>query len=141
MTRTFSAQVDDFIDKVERRRTAVFRTATQEVIKDMQTPVAKGGNMPVDTGYLRNSLVSSLNGGAPVERIGTDAEGGRPDGYLLVLGRMKWGDEAIFGYQANYARAQEYGFRGRAGRLFVQSAARKWKSKVRQAANRARSIP
>ena len=140
MTKKFSAQVDDFIAKVERRRTAVFRTATQEVVRDMQTPIARGGNMPVDTGFLRNSLMSSLNGDQPVGKPGADADGGRSDGYELVVGRMEWGDTAIFGYTANYARAQEYGFGGQEAKAFVASAARKWKAKVRRAANRARSI-
>ena len=109
----------------------------------MQTPQAKGGNMPVDTGFLRNSLVTEIEGGSVVARPGTDAEGGDGDSYVLGIAGAEFGRDIQFGYTAVYARAQEYGTYAPAGtpKAFVSNAARKWRGYVRQAANRARSIP
>ena len=138
--RSFSVQVDNFIAKSRRRRTAVLRTAAQMVVKEMQTPIAKGGRLPVDTGFLKNSLVTELDGGAPIATPGTDAEGGRGDSYVLGIAGLDWGKSILFGYTANYARYQEYGTSRQQPRAFVSGAARKWRGYVRQAANRARTI-
>ncbi|RDC66550.1 hypothetical protein HME9302_00001 [Alteripontixanthobacter maritimus] len=37
----------------------VAKQSIQDVVKQAQTPVGKGGDMPVDKGFLRNSLVTS----------------------------------------------------------------------------------
>ena len=60
MAKSFSAQVDDWIAKSERLSMAVLQQATQAVINEANTPVAKGGRMRVDTGFLRNSLKANI---------------------------------------------------------------------------------
>jgi hypothetical protein len=100
-------------------------------------PVAKGGNMQVDTGFLRNSFNVTLN--APDLRV-TMNEGGGMGGsigdYALTIASADLGD-TIFGmFTANYAGYVHYGANGRPGRLFVDLAAQRWPSIV--AANAAK---
>lgn len=110
--------------------TAVVRASAQDVMERAQRPVAKGGNMPVDTGTLRNSLQSSLQGS-------TSLTGG--ESYIMVAAQMDAGDVATFtwGKPADYARFVEYGTRGRPGRFFMRNAVAGWKQIV--AANIARA--
>lgn len=114
---SFEAQVSAFVAKSKSRVEAVFKASAQEVFSIAQTPADMGGNMPVKTGFLRNSLVSGLNGS-------TSMTG--PDSYVLAIAQAKLGDSVFGGWTANYARHQEYGARGRAGRRFAGQAAAQW---------------
>lgn len=114
---TFSAQIDAWVAKTQARMDAVIKASAQDVIALAQKPVAKGGNMPVDTGFLRASLQSTLNGTSGLTG---------PESYVFTAGKMKAGDVASFGWTANYARHVEYGARGRPGRHFVGNAALQW---------------
>lgn len=114
---TFTGQIDAWVAKTVQRTEAVIKASTQDVIADAQVPVAKGGRMPVDTGFLRNSLQSSLAGS-------TSLSGG--ESYVMIAAQMEVGDVAEFGWTADYARHVEYGARGRPGRFFAGGAARKW---------------
>jgi len=129
MAQTFSAQIDAFVAKTKRRISAVLKQSTQDVIELAQTPVAKGGHMPVDTGFLRSSLQSSLLGG-------TSLSG--PESYVLLAVGFEPGMVAEFGWTANYARHVEYGTRGRPGRHFVGNAAAQWDAIVQKNAARAK---
>lgn len=113
----FTAQVDAWVRKTEARLNAVVKGSAQDLIADAQQPVAKGGRMPVDTGFLRNSLQSSLLGSTTLSGA---------DSYVAVVAGMEAGDVAEFGWRAEYAQHVEYGARGRPGRLFAGGAARKW---------------
>ena len=117
MTKSFSAQIDAWTRKTKARMDAVVKSSTQDVVALAQKPVAKGGNMPVDTGFLRASLQSSLNGS-------TGLTG--PESYTLTVANMEAGDVATFGWTASYARHVEYGTQGRPGRHFVGNAALQW---------------
>lgn len=83
--------------KCERRTLAVFRDSAQRLTTEANRPQARGGKMPVDTRFLRGSLVASLTGlpdeqSQPVE---------------LVLLDTRIGDTIWIGWTANYARAME----------------------------------
>lgn len=117
---TFAAQVRGWSDKAERNAKLVLRQAAQDVRDEAQMPVAKGGKMPVDTGFLRNSLVTSVNG----VRSST------------ALKRLDLGDVAVIGWTASYAQAVHDGARGRPGRFFAIAAARRWPEFVARAAAR-----
>jgi hypothetical protein len=126
MTSRFGAEIKAYIDKTKDGLENVLKTSVQDVLDIAQTPKAKGGRMPVDTGNLRNSLVSGLNGSA-------GAQGA--DGYALVIAGMELGDEARFGWTAPYALRMELGFTGQdslgrnyqqTGNHFVGSAAAQW---------------
>ena len=121
MADQFAAKVEAWVRETKERMTLVIRASAQDVIEEAQAPVAKGGNMPVDTGFLRNSLQSSLNGSTSL----TGAES-----YVMVASRMVVGSVADFGWSANYARHVEYGARGRKGRFFVRNAAAQWQDIV-----------
>jgi len=132
---TFTAQVSDWVMQTKSRMNAVFKESTQRTVELMQTPVAKGGNMPVDTGFLRNSLMGGLN--APKDGRGDNP--GVPVSYndadiVLTIANAKLGDTIFMTYSANYARHVEYGARGRAGRGFVRLATQRWQSTVSQVA-------
>ena len=127
MSGKFTASVAGWSQKALANVENVFKQSAQDVFEIAQTPVAKGGNMPVDTGFLRNSLTSSLNGAA----MGAGA-----DSYVLAVASAELGDAIFGGWTAEYARHVEYGARGRAGRFFMRGAAQQWAAIV--AANAAK---
>lgn len=91
---------------------AVVRQSVQEVVDIAQKPVAKGGKMRVDTGFLRASGQMSLSG-MPTgpTRPADDATPGQyqPDetSVVLTLGKYELGDTIYFGWTANYAKYRE----------------------------------
>ena len=129
MAKTFSAQVDDWIAKSERLSMAVLQQATQAVINEANTPVAKGGRMRVDTGFLRNSLkanIGSMPSGASSPGNWDDSE------VVLTLIRMQPGQVFYAGWTANYARPREH-YDG-----FLRMATQKWQDQVDAAARQLR---
>ena len=136
MARSFTAQLGGACDKRKRWAREIFNESVQDVVDIIQTPVAKGGNMPVDTGNLRNSLATELNGSEL-------AQG--EDTYSLAIAQADVGDTLRFtwdptrvGATANYAAAVEFGTRGRPGRHFVGQAAARWPQIVEANARRVR---
>ena len=125
MAKTFSAQVDAWIAKSERLSMAVLQQATQAVINEANTPVAKGGRMRVDTGFLRNSLkanIGSMPSGASSPGNWDDSE------VVLTLTRLQPGQVFYAGWTANYARPREH-YDG-----FLRMATQKWQQQVDAAA-------
>ena len=147
---SFSAQVDEWCRQTEARMLAVFRESAQRVISEMQKvgPSAKspgggaGGAMPVDTGFLRASLMTTLNQPTSQVKFKDDAIGAYvwEEGQVqLVILAAKIGDSIYAVYTAAYARRMEYGFSGtdslgrtynQRGYGFVRLAAQKWQSIV-----------
>jgi hypothetical protein len=77
----------------------------------MQEPTAKGGNMRVDTGFLRASGQGSLTG---MPTGPTRGERTEPDSYttneqqtVVELGKLKLGATFYFGWTAAYAAIRE----------------------------------
>lgn len=136
MTTSFAAQVDAWTRETKARMTAVFRESAEDVKEAMQEPVGAGGNMPVDTGFLRASLVGSTNtmpAIRPDAHPPDDAAKGsfRESGQVsLVIAGAEIGDTIYLGYTAAYARPVEYGGENRPGRGFVRLAAQRWQSIV-----------
>lgn len=139
MTRTFSADVGRILDGYLDDLRDVARQSIQEVVRTAQTPRDKGGRLPVDTGNLRNSLASGLNGafGSPGE-----------DSYVLAITALRLGDVARFAWTAEYARRIELGFTGtdslgrsynQGGAGFVSGAAMTWQQVVSKNALRVRA--
>lgn len=135
---SFSATVDAWTKASERRMEAVFRESTERVISEMQTPVGAGGNMPVDTGFLRASLMASTDTPATMQDASMPADGGSyPSPASGITGQVsmvilgaKIGHTIYACYTAAYAAHQEYGSKGRAGRGFVRLAAQRWQAIV-----------
>ena len=124
------ATLDQWTKKTEKRIDAVLKDATQSVVAVAQQTKAKGGRMPVDTGNLRNSLQSSVAGGAMGEGASS---------YILVAGNMKGGDLATFTWTAEYAAAVNNGNRGRPGAHFVEGAVDQWPAIVRTSIAKAKA--
>jgi len=117
-----------YLKEKEKLGEAVVKQTIQDTIRSMQQSKAHGGHMPVDTGFLRNSLVSSLEG---VSKTGSTS-------YLLIAGEFSAGDFAEFLYTAVYAPHVNSGARGRAGEKFVEYAASMWGRHLRKNVKRAR---
>ena len=124
------ATLDQWTKKTEKRIDAVLKDATQSVVAVAQQTKAKGGRMPVDTGNLRNSLQSSVAGGAMGEG---------KESYIMVAGNMKGGDLATFTWTAEYAAAVNNGNRGRPGAHFVEGAVDQWPAIVRASIAKAKA--
>ena len=118
----FQADVGDWADRALDQLLRVAKQSTQDVIRDAQTPVAQGGNMPVDLGFLRNSIVSSIEGGASI---------GGEDAISLTISQLQLGDVINFEWTADYAVPRHYMVGvGQGGGLWRDIAAAKWQDIV-----------
>jgi hypothetical protein len=139
--RKFIADVSRFADKTADQMLLVARQSIDDVVRIAQTPVAKGGNMPVDTGFLRNSLAVEING---VERAKGDGDAGKEsntslDAVNFGLSNMALGDSASFVWASDYAIPRHYlvGV-GQGGGLWRDKAAQQWGRIVAKNARRVR---
>lgn len=109
----FAAQLNEWARATTERMEMIFKESSQEVFRRAQLPKAQGGNMPVDTGNLRNTFVAGLNG--------TTSLSG-PDAYIAAIAGADLGDVVFGGWTAKYAARQEFGFVGqdRLGRSYNQ---------------------
>lgn len=114
--------------QTDKRMLALVRESTQRVIDEAQTPVAKGGKMRVDTGFLRASGRISFNS-MPQGPVRGDAakkydyDNGPTE---LALGDFQLGDTIFFAWSANYAGYRE-AYDG-----FLSSAVQNWPQIVTQ---------
>ena len=116
--RKFIADVSRFSDLTADKMLRVARQSIQDVVRIAQTPVAQGGNMPVDTSFLRNSLVTEVRGA----KVGEGA-----DSYTLGLSALQLGDPFAVAWTAEYAVARHYMIGvGQGGGLWRDSAAQQW---------------
>lgn len=139
MVQTFNAQVASHVAKYRQRLEAVFKQSAQDVIEQAQEPqpsvkLTGGsfeiGKIPVDTSFLRNSLIAGLNGSSSLTG---------PDSYVLAVASAVLGDTIQAGWIAEYARDVEYGTSKMAGRFFMRSAAQNWQAIVTENAARLRN--
>lgn len=148
--RSFSASIEAFAKRSLEDIEFIFKEAAQRVIEEMQRvgpSVARpgggaGGRMPVDLGFLRASLVATLN--QPTTGLtvpSSDVQSYRYDeGQVsLVILAARLGDSIYAVYTAAYARRMEYGFTGKdslgrdydqGGYGFVRLAAQQWQDIV-----------
>lgn len=111
--QTLTADIDAFVRKSEDRLKAMYRYAISDMVNDMQTPVAKGGRMRVDTGFLRASAGASLEGmpsgngqkpaDAPTGQYTGAYDNFNVSSVTAVVANMNLGDTMYFGWVANYA--------------------------------------
>lgn len=130
----FSASIKDFAEHSKQAMDAVVKQSVQDVVNEANTPIAKGGRMHVDTGFLRASGQMSLTGmpsgpgrGEPNGSYATDDAS-----VITSLANVNIGRDTIFyGWIANYARFREY------KDAFLRSAAQRWQTIV---SNNARKV-
>ena len=129
---SFSAQVSNWTKQTRQRINAVYRTAIDETVDDMLTTKREGGNLPIDTGNLRRSFLLSTTG---LPNLGGTATGD----VSLVLAGVNYGDTVFGGFQAIYARRQNYGGDGITGNYFQDLATAKWTQNVAAAERKLRT--
>lgn len=105
------ADIEDFVRETEERMLRLMVTSLQDVVINVQEPVAKGGRMRVRTGFLRASGRASLQGfpSGPSVRESDVLNSYTYDGEAVsaTLNKMKFGDTFYFGWTANYAARRE----------------------------------
>lgn len=117
MTQGIRAKIRMRTEKAWRNADLIIRQTVQDTIADAQKPTAQGGRMRVDTGFLRNSLATSLNGSTALSGA---------DGYIVVVAGMTVSDTLTAGWTASYAIHREYGARGQSPDYFARGAAQKF---------------
>lgn len=151
MPQDFSATVDAWVAQTRERMAAVVRTARQDVVDVMQTPVASGGAMPVKLGFLRASLVAGPEDQPPAltENKAKASVTYNAGEVGLVIANSDVGDNMAVFYTARYARRVNYGFTGedslgrtynQKGAMFVELAAQQWPRIVEEAAAKAKAL-
>lgn len=128
MPKTFAAEVDEWVKSSKARLTAVFQKALDATAEDMGTPVSRGGNLRVDTGFLRASMTAVVGQEMPAgpsinplrSKDGKGDPFGDPNVVHLIIGEATAGDIVSIGFTANYAQYRE----PQDG--FVLTAAQRW---------------
>ena len=138
MAKSFVAQLEDFADRTEDKMLRVAQASIQDVMTIAQTTVAQGGAMPVDTSFLRNSLVSSLDGSEVAKGDGKTNSSG--DAVVtLSIAQLQIGQTIRFAWVAEYALRLHYGFNdtdslgrtySQGGNLWRDLAAAQWQDIV-----------
>lgn len=122
MAQTFSASVKDWAQRTKAAQEAVMRSSIEDVIDVASAMV------PVDTGHLKNTLASDLNGAG---EFAIDAQ----SGVAVTIENMVPGDTLHIAWTAAYAQRINSGFVGedrlgrtyeQAGVHFVERAAANW---------------
>lgn len=128
MTDKIVVDIEKFIAKVQKRVDLVIKDAIQQVVLGVTVPKAQGGRMPVDTGFLRNSMVAAI-GTYPVGPSTPDADPmGVPPTVSIMPTVNRWDltDPLYIGFSANYARHQE------AINGFIEAEVQRWPQVVRE---------
>ena len=127
----FEAKVSAWVAKSKAMVLAVRNQSAQDVIELAQLPVAKGGNLPIVTGFLRASGQATRDGSLPSQQMRPGKA--EPNSFTydagpvsLVIASAKITDTITFAYTANYAKYVE------ARRKFVALAAQQWQRIVRE---------
>lgn len=112
---------DKWIKDTKENILAVVQESVKDLVEEASTPIKSGGNMPVDTGFLRLSGTGSINQLPEGESEGRNRKSGEtgviypsnPSGSVsAILPKLKWGDTFYYGWTAIYANVQNirYGF-------------------------------
>jgi hypothetical protein len=128
----------DWSDKQQKHLLAVFRRALVLLGRELIRTKSDGGSLPKVTGNLARSLLAqigqSVNISEASDFAGTDVG--------IIAATAILGDTVFFGYQAKYARRQNFGFVGadklgrvynHGGNHFVERAIAMWPQIVDQA--------
>lgn len=117
---SFSAGVGEWAAKSKARTEAVYRRSVEILADEMGTTNRVGGKVPIDTGNLARSVLASTDSMPKTSEV---LSTGSTVGVVTATLRL---DQVVYlGYQAVYARRQNYGFVGTdsLGRLYNQQGA------------------
>ena len=125
MAKSFSTQIDDWIKASQGRIDAVAKQSAQDVVAAAQKRRSAGGNMPVDTGFLVNSIRASTTG--------MPSDGSEP--VAVAIARWRPVDQPLYiGWTAQYAPFMEHRY------AFMRLAAQQWQDIVTRNANKLRGM-
>lgn len=133
---SFTADVDRWVLATEQRMEKVFKASAQEVISQAQTTRAEGGNLRVDTGFLRASGQASTETMPQIDFKARPSVGGSyaysASPIALIIASADLGQTIYFGYTASYAgyREMQDGF--------VRLAAQNWQQIVERVTEEAK---
>ena len=138
---SFDTQVDQIVANTKEKLLFVVKDSLDNLIEEIQTPVAKDGKMHVDTGFLRHSAVASVNEIPSGEvrgrrrrkgEIGVLEEysGDRAGPIGVKISQVEIGDIFYFGWSANYAKIRE-AYDG-----FLEAGLMNWQKHVDNAINK-----
>lgn len=126
-----------WVEKSKDRVDAVYRISAQKVADRMTKTVHNGGRLPHKTGNLMRSFLASTSA---MPTVSNSTFQGSDVG--LVIAQIDITQVLYMGFQANYARRMNYGFKGadslgrvynQAGFHFVEDAQNMWPTFVKQA--------
>lgn len=134
MTTYKWANLDDWAKKVERRTDLIIKQSANDlIVMASRTKPGKNrggtvqvGFIPRDLGGLAASLITQLNGSTIIQG---------ENSYIAGVAGFNAGDQILFGWTVDYARAQHY-----KGWLWVDNAVQNWPSIVRAAVSRAKAM-
>jgi len=142
MAKSFAQQVDEWTRKTKARVSAVHKKSVELLADEMSTSVREGGRVPYKDGNLARSLLASTTG------MPKTAEGPFSGASVgIVTATLRVDQPVWLGYQAVYARRQNYGFVGadvlgrvynQQGSYFVEYAIDMWPTIVKRAAEKTR---
>lgn len=124
--------IDEWVKKADGRLTAVTKTAAQAVATQANEPVAKGGNMRVDTGFLRNSIKAQVGGTPRGPSDASKERQGDAEAVETTIARWDTNKPLIIGWTASYAQHREV----RDG--FLEAELQKWQDHVESAVKEAK---
>lgn len=137
MSNNFQAKIKEFQDKANEKVLTVFRASAQDVASEMSTTVGNGGNMRVDTGFLRASMLATLSTMPPINPNSRPSKDAQPNSYRydaeavnLIIAKADIKDTISIGFTAAYARPREY------HDGFVRLAAQNWQTIVDKNVNK-----
>lgn len=131
---SFSNKIQKWCKKAEVDITKVRQRAVVKLGEEMARTIPQGGRVPFLTGNLARSLLASTSESLSA---GSSNVG-------IVAASLRAGQPVWLGYQATYARRQNYGFVGadsmgrvynQQGYYFVEGAIADWDNMVKEAIN------
>lgn len=141
MRNSFASAVSTWAAQSEERLEATYRRSIELLAEEMRETKPNGGRLPFQTGNLARSLMASTQG-MPQGAEGAAAFLKNQD-VGAVTSTLDLSQSVWIGYQAIYARRQNYGFVGadslgrvynQAGSYFVEGAIANWQQIVAKAA-------
>jgi hypothetical protein len=137
MADNFSATVDAWARKSEKRMLAIFHQATQKTVSIAQSRV------PVDTGFARASVRASTSAMPPIDG---SAHGGKGGSYsydgsevVLTIVGAELGQTIYIGWTASYMLPLEHGHSKQAPSGFLRLAALQWSQTVSEVVQEAKA--
>ncbi len=126
----FANQINAWAKQATHRMEGVFKESVQELAGELAETIEKGGYMPVDTGFLRNSMAAAVNSiprGPSVKPRGYRKEDFDMRPIVVAIVQARIGDSITLGFTANYAAAMEARY------AFARNAAQNWDNIVKRA--------